>query len=57
MRCDTPQPSDIDAVPPCWPDTEVVRTDALDDAFEFEQFDTHPGRMLALLKERRVGAV
>jgi N-sulfoglucosamine sulfohydrolase len=45
------QPSDIDAVPPYWPDTETVRTDMLDYAFEIEHFDDHLGRMLALLEE------
>ena len=46
------QPSDIDAVPPYWPDTEAVRTDMLDYAFEIEHFDAHLQRMLALLEER-----
>ncbi len=46
------QPSDIDAVPPYWPDTEAVRTDMLDYAFEIEHFDRHLQRMLALLEER-----
>jgi N-sulfoglucosamine sulfohydrolase len=46
------QPSDIDAVPPYWPDTEAVRTDMLDYAFEIEHFDRHLQRMLDLLEER-----
>ena len=46
------QPADIEAVPPYWPDTETVRTDLLDYAFEIEHFDQHLQRMLALLEER-----
>ncbi|MCG6927441.1 MAG: sulfatase [Acidobacteria bacterium] len=46
------RPSDIDAVPPYWPDTETVRTDMLDYAFEIEHFDAHLQRMLNLLEER-----
>ena len=38
--------SDIDKVPPYWPDTEVIRTDMLDYAFEVEYFDRQLGRML-----------
>ena len=44
--------SDIDRVPGCWPDNEVVRNDLLDYAFEVEHFDRHLGRMLALLERR-----
>ena len=44
--------SDIDRVPACWPDNEVVRNDLLDYAFEVEHFDRHLGRMLALLEQR-----
>ncbi|MFT4692007.1 MAG: N-sulfoglucosamine sulfohydrolase [Limisphaerales bacterium] len=44
--------SDIDKVPPFWPDTEKVRNDMLDYAFEIEHFDKHLVRMLALLEER-----
>ena len=44
--------SDIDRVFPYWPDNDTVRTDMLDYAFEVEYFDSHLGRMLALLKER-----
>jgi arylsulfatase A-like enzyme len=44
--------SDIDRVPACWPDTEEVRNDMLDYAFEVEHFDKHLGRMLAELEKR-----
>ncbi|MBT31124.1 MAG: heparan N-sulfatase [Thalassobius sp.] len=44
--------SDIDSVPPFWPDNDSVRTDMLDYAFELEYFDKHLGEMLATLKER-----
>jgi N-sulfoglucosamine sulfohydrolase len=44
--------ADIDRVPACWPDTEEVRNDMLDYAFEVENFDTHLGRMLAELEKR-----
>jgi hypothetical protein len=44
--------SDIDRVPDCWPDTEEVRNDILDYAFEVEHFDLHLGRMLAELEKR-----
>jgi hypothetical protein len=33
------QPADIDRVPACWPDTDVVRRDMLDYATEIEAFD------------------
>lgn len=46
------KPTDIDRVPACWPDSDVVRTDMLDYAFEIEHFDRHLGRMLALLEDR-----
>lgn len=46
------QLQDIDTVPPFWPDTDTVRTDMLDYAFEIEHFDRHLGRMLNLLEER-----
>ncbi len=45
------QPAGVDAVPPYWPDTEAVRTDMLDYAFEIEHFDLHLQRMLARLEE------
>lgn len=44
--------TDIDHVPACWPDDEVVRNDMLDYAFEVEHFDRHLGRMLAELEQR-----
>jgi len=43
---------DIDRVPDFWPDTDTVRTDLLDYAFEIEHFDRHLGRMLAALEAR-----
>ena len=44
--------AEIDEVDPIWPDSETVRHDLLDYAFEIEHFDTHLGRMLASLEER-----
>lgn len=44
--------TDIDRVPACWPDTEEVRNDMLDYAFEVENFDLHLTRMLAELEKR-----
>ncbi len=44
-------PQDIDAVFPFWPDTETVRHDMLDYAYEIEHFDDHLGRMLAMLED------
>lgn len=44
--------SDIDRVPDCWPDNEIVRNDLLDYAFEVEHFDRHLGRMLDLLEKK-----
>jgi len=44
--------SDIDRVPACWPDTEEVRNDMLDYAYEVENFDLHLARMLAELEKR-----
>ena len=46
------QLTDVEAVYPYWPDTDTVRTDLLDYAFEIEHFDEHLGRMLELLEER-----
>ena len=45
-------PAEIDEVYPIWPDSETVRHDLLDYAFEIEHFDVHLGRMLASLEER-----
>lgn len=47
--------SDIDRVPPYWPDSEVVRNDMLDYAYEVEHFDRHLGRILETLS--RAGAL
>ncbi len=44
--------SDIDEVPGFWPDTEKVRTDMLDYAYEIEYFDLHLQRMLKELESR-----
>jgi len=44
--------SDIDEVPPYWPDCDTVRNDMLDYAMEVEYFDSHIGRMLRMLEER-----
>ena len=46
------QPGDIEAVPPFFPDSDTVRHDMLDYAFEIEHFDDHLGRMLHHLEER-----
>jgi hypothetical protein len=43
--------TDIDRVPGCWPDNEVVRNDLLDYAFEIEHFDRHLVRMLEMLEK------
>ena len=44
--------SDVDHVPSFWPDTEEIRTDLLDYAFEVEHFDRQLGLMLEELEER-----
>ncbi|MEK6478661.1 sulfatase [Catalinimonas sp. 4WD22] len=44
--------SQIDEVPEFWPDSDSVRTDMLDYAFELEYFDQHLMRMLDMLEER-----
>jgi N-sulfoglucosamine sulfohydrolase len=46
------QPSDIHAVPAFWPDSETVRTDMLDYAFEIEYYDQHLQAMLEILEEQ-----
>ena len=46
------QLSDIDQVPDYWPDTETVRHDMLDYAFEVEYMDQQLGKMLAELERR-----
>ena len=43
--------SQIEAVPAFWPDTDTVRNDMLDYAYEIEYFDQHLGLMLELLEE------
>ncbi|MDQ8200131.1 sulfatase [Pelagicoccus enzymogenes] len=45
------QLSDIPKVPEFWPDTEEVRTDMLDYAYEIEWFDKHLGNMIEILRE------
>lgn len=42
----------IERVPAYWPDTEIVRRDMLDYAFEVEHVDLHLGKMLAELERR-----
>ena len=42
--------SDIDKVPGFWPDTEKVRHDMLDYAYEIEHFDDHLVKMLKTLE-------
>lgn len=41
--------SDIDQVPDFWPDTDSVRTDMLDYAYEIEYFDQHLAQMISRL--------
>ncbi|GAA3575820.1 sulfatase [Snuella lapsa] len=43
--------SDIKIVPAFWPDTEEVRNDMLDYAFEIEYFDFHLGKMIEALEQ------
>ena len=42
---------EIDKVPELWPDSDTVRTDLLDYAFEFEYFDLELAKMLDILKQ------
>ncbi len=42
----------IDKVPDFWPDTDSVRSDMLDYAFELEWFDQHLVKMLDILEKR-----
>ena len=42
---------DIEEVFSFWPDSEEVRNDMLDYAFELEYFDTHLGKMLEILED------
>jgi N-sulfoglucosamine sulfohydrolase len=43
--------TDVTGIPDYWPDSETVRHDMLDYAFEVEHFDNHLQRMLALLEK------
>ncbi|HPZ83824.1 MAG TPA: sulfatase, partial [Thermogutta sp.] len=43
--------SDVNWIPPYWPDNDIVRTDLLDYAFEVEHFDRHLQKMLELLEQ------
>lgn len=43
--------SDIDSVPPYWPDNDRVRRDMLDYAVEVEHFDHHLQHILKILEE------
>ena len=45
--------SDVDRIPAYWPDTEEVRNDMLDYAFEVEHFDRALLKMLEVLEARR----
>jgi len=44
--------SQVQDIPAIWPDDDVTRNDLLDYAYEIEHFDSHLGRMLALLEQR-----
>lgn len=46
------QLSEVDSVPPYWPDTTEVRLDMLDYAYEIEWFDKQLGKMLDILRKR-----
>ena len=46
------QLSDLDWLPPFWPEVDSVRTDILDYAYEIEYFDQHLQQMLTILEER-----
>lgn len=45
------KPEDIDHVPNCWPDNDVVRRDMLDYAIEVELYDKQVGSMIRVLEE------
>lgn len=45
---------DVDHVPAYWPDTDTVRSDMLDYAYEIEYYDSHIVRVLKLLDEAGV---
>ena len=44
------KPDDIDRVPACWPDNDIVRRDMLDYATEIEAFDAEVGSLLETLE-------
>jgi N-sulfoglucosamine sulfohydrolase len=46
------EPGSIDRVPAFWPDSDSVRADMLDYAFEIGYFDLHLQRMLEVLERR-----
>ncbi|MEM8892182.1 MAG: sulfatase-like hydrolase/transferase, partial [Bacteroidota bacterium] len=43
---------EVQAIPDFWPDSDTVRTDMLDYAYEIEYFDSHLAKMLELLEEK-----
>lgn len=43
---------EVTDIPAFWPDTDTVRADMLDYAFEIEHFDSHLGKMLKTLEEK-----
>ncbi len=43
---------DVEAIPPYWPQEDLVRADMLDYAFEIEWFDRQLGKMLEILDSR-----
>ena len=43
---------DVTDIPPFWPDTDSVRTDMLDYAYEIEHYDNHLGKILQQLEEQ-----
>jgi arylsulfatase A-like enzyme len=48
------QLSDIDHVPQCWPDTETVRHDMLDYAYEIESGDQVLARLIVTLEQQKI---
>ncbi|MEL6253436.1 MAG: sulfatase [Bacteroidota bacterium] len=43
---------EVTDIPEFWPDSDTVRTDMLDYAYEIEYFDSHLAKMLYILEER-----
>ena len=43
---------DVTDIPPFWPDTDSVRIDMLDYAYEIEHYDNHLGKILQQLEEK-----